>query len=74
MKDINRHDVKFVVAPADLVENTGEQLVILTDIEYWNDNYDKLQFWCNHNHGTVKGMLVALPTSHALIAFCLRWS
>lgn len=67
-------NVRFVVAPADLLENPGEHVVILSDFEYWNDHYDELQDWVKQNNGFVQGMGLTLPDAPTLTAFCLRWS
>ena len=65
---------RFVVAPADLLENPGEHVVILSDFEYWNDHYDELQDWIKQNNGFIQGMGLTLPDAPTLTAFCLRWS
>lgn len=65
---------RFVVAPADLLENPGEHVVILSDFEYWNDHYDELQDWVKQNNGYIQGMGLTLPDAPTLTAFCLRWS
>ena len=65
---------RFVVAPADLLENPGEHVVILSDFEYWNDHYDELQDWVKQNNGFIQGMGLTLPDARTLTAFCLRWS
>lgn len=65
---------RFVVAPADLLENPGEHVVILSDFEYWNDHYDELQDWVKQNNGFIQGMGLTLPDAPTLTAFCLRWS
>lgn len=65
---------RFVVAPADLLENPGEHVVILSDYNFWNDHYDELQDWVKQNNGFVQGMGLILPDAQTLTAFCLRWS
>lgn len=65
---------RFVVAPADLLENPGEHVVILSDFEYWNDHYNELQDWVKQNNGFIQGMGLTLPDAPTLTAFCLRWS
>ena len=65
---------RFVIAPADLLENPGEHVVILSDFEYWNDHYDELQDWVKQNNGFIQGMGLTLPDAPTLTAFCLRWS
>ena len=48
-------------------------IVVLTDIEYWNDHYEELKAWCNEYPAEVRGMTVTCdePT---LTLFALRWS
>ena len=65
---------RFVVAPAHLLENPGEHVVILSDFRYWNDHYDELESWVKQHGGYIKGMGLTLPNAHTLTAFCLRWS
>jgi hypothetical protein len=64
---------RFTIVDATMIDITDANLVILTDIEYWNDNYDALQLWCKEYGAEVRGMTVTL-TDQALTAFCLRWS
>ena len=74
MSDIfeNARDQRFIVAPQILTDN--ELLIILTDIKFWNDNFDQLQYWCKNNNSQQQGMTVLVPDSQSLTAFCLRWS
>jgi hypothetical protein len=63
---------KFMVVEAALIDITDANLIILTDVEYWNDNYDALIEWCGINNAEVRGMTVTCddPT---LTMFMLRW-
>ena len=39
---------RFIVADSSLgFENSV--IIVLTDIEYWNDNYEELKDWCDEN-------------------------
>lgn len=48
-------------------------IIILSDLEYWNKNYDELKEWCYKYGGVVKGMTVEINYELAAI-FALRWS
>jgi hypothetical protein len=63
----------FVIVDAALIDITDANLVILTDVTYWNDHYEELQSWCRDYGAEVRGMTVTLD-EQALTAFCLRWS
>ena len=65
---------RFVVAPAELLENPSEHVVILSDFEYWNNHYDELKTWVEQNNGFIQGMGLILPDAQTLTTFCLRWS
>lgn len=67
-------NTRFIVAPDALLDQAGEQLIILSDLQYWNANYDALQHWCANNNSSVSGMVVSLASCQDLTAFCLRWS
>jgi hypothetical protein len=63
---------KFMIVEAALIDITDANLIILTDIEYWNDNYDALIEWSKEFNAEVRGMTVTCDDS-TLTAFCLRW-
>lgn len=63
---------RFLIADAALIDITDEKIVILTDIEYWNENYEELKTWCEDYDAEVRGMTVTLD-EQSLTAFCLRW-
>ena len=65
---------RFIVAADHLLDQPGEHVVILSDFEYWNDHYNELEHWIQHNGGRIKGMGLTLPDAPTLTAFCLRWS
>ena len=68
----NAHKQRFLAAPEYLTDN--ELLIILTDITFWNDNFDDLQMWCEQNNSAQQGMTVVLPNKAVLTSFYLRWS
>ena len=63
---------KFIVIETAMIDITDGNLIILTDIEYWNDRYEELQAWCAEHEAEVRGMTVTC-SDEALILFCLRW-
>ena len=60
---------RFVTAEYD-----GNTTVVLTDIRYWSENYDKLLKWCDVTGCDPVGMTVDIPSPELLTAFALRWS
>jgi len=69
------HDWKqnrFIVAPTALVDK--EQLVILTDYNYWADHTDELIQWCKEHGAANEGMTVVFPNEEILTLFVLRWA
>lgn len=65
---------KFVVVGQDLLGESPERLIIITDISYWIEHEKELDSWCKQNNAVAKGMTVVFPDEKTLIAFCLRWS
>lgn len=65
-------DKRFLIVDAALIDITDDKLIVLTDIEYWNENYSSLESWCEEYGAEVRGMTVTL-NEQALTAFCLRW-
>ena len=64
---------RFIVVPHELLDH-DESLIVLTDISYWNDNFELLKDWCDENNCEQAGMTVEPSNTHALTLFCLRWS
>ncbi len=64
---------RFVVADSALIDMPESNLIILSDIEYWNEHYEELKDWCNEHLAEVRGMTVTCG-DHALTLFALRWS
>lgn len=48
--------------------------VMLTSIQYWTENQDKLDQWCRENKCKQEGMIVIFPDEKTLSIFCLEWS
>jgi len=69
---MSKPNEKFIIVTAADIDITEGNLIILSDVEYWNDNYDSLQQWCCDYDAEVRGMTVTLD-DQALTAFCLRW-
>jgi len=63
---------KFTIVEAALIEVANANLIVLTDIEYWNDHFDELTEWCKEFDAEVRGMTVTCDDT-TLTAFCLRW-
>jgi hypothetical protein len=65
---------RFAIVEAALIDITdNEHLIILTEIEYWNEHYEELQSWCEGYGAEVRGMTVTCDES-TLTLFCLRWA
>lgn len=67
---------KFVVYPNN---NYGpsyfySHYVILTDLQFWIENWDKLTEWTEEAGGEVTGMVLHLPNDRVVTEFCLKWS
>lgn len=63
---------RFIIAPGVLVDQ--EQLIILTDIQYWTEHQDELKQWCLERDAVTAGMTVVLDSERTLVEFVLRWS
>ena len=64
---------RFIIIGSDTVGMADGNIVILTDVEYWNDHYELLNKWCKDYMAEVRGMTVTLDDK-SLTAFCLRWA
>lgn len=64
---------RFVVTDHGLLDSEHGIIVVLTDLEYWNNHYEELREWCYQHCADVRGMTVTCdePT---LTLFALRWS
>lgn len=68
--NFNKDNGKFVVADPGLGLGI---VIVLTDLTYWNDNYDDLTAWCTTNGAEIKGMTVCLNNNIDLFNFILRF-
>ena len=64
---------RFVIVPVDLLEGF-ENMIILSDYNFWADHEDELRQWCRVNGSSFVGMTVTVPNDQTLTAFCLRWA
>ena len=48
--------------------------IVLTDVEYWIDNWDDLVEWSEKHNCDIQGMTVAVPDEQTKMLFALRWS
>ena len=53
---------------------SDQNLIVLTDIGYWAENYELLEQWCDEHGCHAQGMTVEIPDEPTLTLFCLRWS
>lgn len=66
---------RFIVVGPAVAQSFGTQVIImLSDLGYWNENFDALQTWCDLNGAEQLGMTVNIPSESVLTAFLLRWS
>ena len=61
----------FTTVPDEL--GLGSHLIVLTDIEFWNKNYDELIDWCNLYNVSSMGMTVQCKSEEQVALFVLRW-
>jgi hypothetical protein len=65
---------RFILASKDLTE-TGNHLIVLTDIKYWAEHADDLVEWCKKNpRAYTQGMTVEIEDDKTLTHFILKWS
>lgn len=66
---------RFIIADSLVAESLGwPNIVMLTNIEFWNEHYEDLIAWCADNNADVQGMTVNIHDEKTLTAFCLRWT
>lgn len=59
------------------VRDTSTWMIIMTNIEYWVNNYSELKDWCKNNvqgKYNIKGMVVEFELESDAMLFVLRWS
>ncbi len=49
-------------------------VVVLTDVPFWNSNFEKLKDWCDEYDCEIQGLTVKFNTEESLMMFCLKWS
>jgi hypothetical protein len=75
MTDIMEHwrNNRFVIADNDLIDFEDGNIIILTDVTYWNEHYEELRLWCKLYGAEIRGMTVTC-NDQTVTAFALRWS
>lgn len=66
-------DRLFTVLDNDF-DDRFEYIAVLTDIAYWNTNFNKLMDWCGEHECEVLGMTVNIPDEQRAMLFTLRWA
>jgi hypothetical protein len=67
-------DKRFAIVAHDLFPENPNIIIVLVDIEFWNDHYDELQNWSSNYGAVVRGMTVDIPDQETLSLFCLKWA
>lgn len=49
-------------------------MVVLTDVAFWNRNFEELKDWCDEYNCEIQGLTVKFDSEQSLMVFCLRWS
>lgn len=62
------------ILPGKAISDEAVLMIILTDIQFWADNYTDLVEWCQNNNCKAQGMSVEFPDESTLLAFTLKWS
>jgi len=66
---------KFVVSDALISESFGtKHIVILADLEFWNEHWEELLIWCREHGCEQKGVTVDVPSDQTMTLFALRWA
>jgi hypothetical protein len=66
---------KFYLVPEEyLEEDVNYTSIILTDVAYWNNNFDELNRWCIINSVDIVGLSLKIYDPLVLTAFILKWS
>lgn len=63
---------RFVVVPSGYADK--QQIIILTDNQYWSERYAELDAWCEIHGAISVGMTVDIPSDEILTLFCLKWT
>jgi len=66
---------KFYLVPEEyLEEDVNYTSIILTDVTYWNNNFDELNRWCIINSVDMVGLSLKIYDPKIVMAFILKWS
>ena len=66
---------KFYLVPEEyLEEDVNYTSIILTDVAYWNNNFDELNRWCIINSVDIVGLSLKIYDPKIVMAFILKWS
>ena len=66
---------KFYLVPEEyLEEDVNYTSIILTDVSYWNNNFDELNRWCIINSVDIVGLSLKIYDPKVVMAFILKWS
>jgi hypothetical protein len=66
---------KFYLVPEEyLEEDVNYTSIILTDVTYWNNNFDELNRWCIINSVDIVGLSLKIYDPKIVMAFILKWS
>lgn len=64
---------RFIVGDNYLTGVPGKFLIVLTDLQFWAENIEKLVVWCRIYKCDHQGMTVTIPDDETLTLFNLRW-
>lgn len=65
---------RFYVVDSELLEENENPVIILSDMAYWNKNFDQLHKWCIENLVEISGMALIFDDPIKMTAFILKWS
>lgn len=65
---------RFIRVADDIANVKCVHLIVLTDIDFWQANYEELKEWCKEHSAQAIGMTVEIANDHTYTLFCLRWS
>lgn len=65
---------KYYVVEPELLEENEDPMIILSDMVYWNKNFDELHKWCIENVVEISGMALIFDNPIKVTAFILKWS
>lgn len=63
----------MVRASPRLIVCVNSLVVILADIEFFNQHYEDFKTWCDHRGCIIKGMTVTVPDPETLTLFALKF-